>query len=49
MVMSVAEAHATYMAAMHRGDRKRLKPRTLYDKRGFAFLHPLQIAADRSE
>lgn len=32
MAMSVAEAHATYMGAMHLGDRKRLKPRTLYDK-----------------
>jgi integrase len=30
--MSLADAHAIYMAAMHRGDRKTLKPRTLYDK-----------------
>jgi len=30
--MSVAEAHRIYMAAMHRGDRKTLKPRSLYDK-----------------
>ena len=30
--MSVSEAHAIYIAAMRRGDRKTLKPRTLYDK-----------------
>ena len=30
--MSLVEAHVIYMAAMHRGDRKILKPRTLYDK-----------------
>lgn len=30
--MSVAEAHAVYMTAMRRGDRKTLKPRTLEDK-----------------
>lgn len=30
--MTVASAHAIYLAAMHRGDRKRLKPRTLADK-----------------
>jgi hypothetical protein len=28
----VAKAHAIYMEAMRRGDRKTLKPRTLYDK-----------------
>lgn len=32
MKMSVASAHAIYLAAMHRGDRKKLKPRTLADK-----------------
>lgn len=30
--MSVSEAHVIYLAAMRRGDRKTLKPRTLYDK-----------------
>ena len=30
--MTVAEAHAVYMAAMRRGDRKTLKPRTIEDK-----------------
>jgi integrase len=30
--MSLADAHAIYMTAMHRGDRKTLKPRTLKDK-----------------
>ncbi len=30
--MTVASAHAIYLAAMHRGDRKKLKPRTLADK-----------------
>ena len=30
--MSVSEAHLIYIAAMRRGDRKTLKPRTLYDK-----------------
>jgi integrase len=30
--MSLAAAHAIYMAAMRRGDRKTLKPRTLNDK-----------------
>lgn len=30
--MSLAEAHAVYMAAMRRGDRKTLRPRTLDDK-----------------
>lgn len=30
--MPVASAHAIYLAAMHRGDRKKLKPRTLADK-----------------
>lgn len=30
--MSVSEAHVTYIAAMRRGDRKTLKPRTIYDK-----------------
>jgi hypothetical protein len=32
MKMSVASAHAIYLAALHRGDRKTLKPRTLADK-----------------
>src|SRR3546814_7311268 len=30
--MSVADAHIIYMAAMRRGDRKKLKPRTISDK-----------------
>lgn len=30
--MSLSDAHAIYMAAMRRGDRKTLKPRTLDDK-----------------
>ena len=30
--MTVAEAHGLYMAAMKRGDRKKLKPRTISDK-----------------
>ena len=30
--MTVAKAHALYIAAMRRGDRKKLKPRTLADK-----------------
>ena len=30
--LTVAKAHAIYMEAMRRGDRKTLKPRTLYDK-----------------
>lgn len=30
--MSVSGAHAIYMAAMHRGDRKTLRSRTLHDK-----------------
>lgn len=30
--MSVASAHVIYMAAMRRGDRKKLKPRTIADK-----------------
>lgn len=32
MAMSVADAHAIYMDAMRRGDRKKLKPRTILDK-----------------
>lgn len=30
--LTIAKAHAIYMEAMRRGDRKVLKPRTLYDK-----------------
>lgn len=30
--MSVAAAHAIYLEAMRRGDRKKLKPRTIADK-----------------
>ena len=30
--MTVAKAHELYMQAMRRGDRKRLKPRTIKDK-----------------
>lgn len=30
--LTVSKAHAVYMDAMRRGDRKTLKPRTLYDK-----------------
>lgn len=32
LAMSVADAHAIYLAAMRRGDRKKLKPRTISDK-----------------
>lgn len=32
LAMSVAAAHEIYMAAMRRGDRKKLKPRTIADK-----------------
>jgi integrase len=32
LAMSVADAHTIYMAAMRRGDRKKLKPRTISDK-----------------
>lgn len=32
LAMSVADAHKIYMAAMRRGDRKKLKPRTILDK-----------------
>ena len=32
MEMTVAKAHGIYMAAMRRGDRKKLKPRTISDK-----------------
>jgi len=32
LAMSVASAHVIYMAAMRRGDRKKLKPRTIADK-----------------
>jgi integrase len=32
LAMSVADAHAIYMDAMRRGDRKKLKPRTISDK-----------------
>lgn len=32
LAMSVAAAHAIYMDAMRRGDRKKLKPRTIADK-----------------
>lgn len=32
LAMSVAAAHAIYMEAMRRGDRKKLKPRTIADK-----------------
>lgn len=30
--MTIAKAHAIYMKAMRRGDRKTLRPRTIYDK-----------------
>ncbi len=30
--MLVSEAHAIYITAMHRGDRMKLRPRTLHDK-----------------
>lgn len=32
LAMTVACAHAIYLAAMRRGDRKKLKPRTISDK-----------------
>lgn len=32
LAMTVAAAHSIYMAAMRRGDRKKLKPRTITDK-----------------
>lgn len=32
LAMSVAAAHAIYMEAMRRGDRKKLKPQTIADK-----------------
>ncbi len=32
LAMSVADAHIIYMAAMRRGDPKKLKPRTIFDK-----------------
>ncbi len=32
IAMSIADAHALYLEAMRRGDRKKLKPRTIADK-----------------